>query len=63
MMLVSDNKVIDTIGGGSIEACVIEDARSTKDVTEREYNLGDEEVKRLGMICGGSNKVLFIPIS
>lgn len=63
MMLVSDNKVIDTIGGGAIEACVIEDAHSTKDVTEREYNLGDEEVKRLGMICGGSNRVLFIPVS
>lgn len=62
MMLVMDNKIIDSIGGGAIESAVIEDARRDKSVRIEEYHLNNRDSERLGMICGGSNKVLFIPV-
>lgn len=61
MMFVTDTKVIDSIGGGAIEYAVIEDARNCSEVMIREYHLDNEKSKELGMICGGSNRVLFIP--
>lgn len=62
MMLVNDTMVIDTIGGGSIESSVIEEARKQKKSMIKEYYLNNEQSETLGMICGGSNKILFLPI-
>lgn len=62
MMLVTEKKIIDSIGGGAIESAVIEDARRDKSVRIQEYHLNNRDSERLGMICGGSNKVLFIPV-
>ncbi len=43
------------------------DVRKIEGVSEirafvREYHLNNEESQKLGMICGGSNKILFLPI-
>ena len=62
MMFVTENRTIDSIGGGPVEAAAIRDARNTEGVVVRDYHLNNTESAELGMICGGSNKVLFIPI-
>lgn len=62
MMLVTGEEVIDSIGGGAVEFAAIEDARNCKEVMVKEYHLNNKDSERLGMICGGSNKVLFVPI-
>lgn len=63
MMYVTDSEVIDTIGGGAIEFAAIEDAKICTEVMVKEYTLDSEKSRELGMICGGSAKVLFLPIS
>ena len=62
MMLVNENKIIDTIGGGAIEHAVIETARTNKSAFIRDYTLNNSEAGNLGMVCGGKNTVLFLPI-
>lgn len=62
MMLVTENGQIDTLGGGAIENQVIKDAKLITKPCIKEYNLGPTDVAKLGMICGGTNKVLFIPL-
>ena len=62
MMLVRDNEIIDTIGGGPIEHAVIKDARSNKSAFIKEYSLNNNDAGDLGMACGGKNTVLFIPV-
>ena len=62
MMLVTKDRIIDTIGGGTIEHQVIEDAKECKNVKMETYSLNNEEGSKLGMICGGTNTILFIPI-
>ncbi len=62
MMFVTESKVIDSIGGGAIEFAAIQDARNCCEVMIKEYHLDNEKSRALGMICGGSNTVLFIPI-
>lgn len=62
MMFVTDSKVIGSIGGGTIEFAVIGDARKITEVTTKWYHLDNEKSRELGMICGGSNRVLFIPL-
>lgn len=61
MMLVTPNGQIDTIGGGAIENAAIQDARNITAPTIKEYHLNEED-KTLGMICGGTNKILFVPV-
>ena len=63
MMFVAKDKVIDSVGGGIIEAMVIEKARTITHCTEEEYILDNKTSADTGMICGGYNKVLFIPIN
>lgn len=63
MMLITPDSQIDTLGGGAIENQVIKDAKSTSIPCIREYNLGSSDSAKLGMICGGTNKVLFIPLN
>lgn len=62
MMLVTQDGQIDTIGGGPIEHAVILDARKDPSVCIRHYELGSQESAKLGMICGGTCSVLFLPI-
>lgn len=62
MMLVTEDTTMDSVGGGAVEFAVIEDARAERKATIREYNLNNKDSERLGMICGGSNKILFIPV-
>ncbi len=62
MMLVTTDKIFDSIGGGPIEYEAICDAKNCDRVMIKEYYLTNEESQGLGMICGGSNKVLFVPI-
>lgn len=62
MMLVHKDGVIDTIGGGKVEYQAILDAKECKEVMIKEYDLSNAESATLGMICGGYNKVLFIPV-
>jgi hypothetical protein len=40
----------------------IEDARNCDRCMIKEYKLNQEDLVNLGMICGGTNKVLFIPL-
>ncbi len=62
MMLVTDDTVIDTIGGGKIEYSAICEARRGGGIRSVRYELSAEKSAELGMICGGSNTVLFIPL-
>ena len=62
MMLVTPEKVYDSIGGGAVEFAAIDDARTCDRVMIKEYHLNSKDEENLGMICGGSNKVLFIPV-
>lgn len=63
MMFVTENKTIDTIGGGAVEYAAIEDARANMGkVFIKDYCLNNRTAENLGMICGGENKVLFVPI-
>lgn len=63
MMLVTAHGQIDTLGGGAIENQVIIDAKQVKEPCVKEYNLGPSDASKLGMICGGTNKILFIPLT
>lgn len=62
MMLVTENETLDTVGGGAVEHAVITDARWNPCAAVRRYSLSNEEGSRLGMVCGGSNTVLFLPV-
>lgn len=62
MMLVTQEEVLDTIGGGSVEYTAIQDARNSPQAAIRRYNLNSSDVRNLGMVCGGSNTVLFLPV-
>lgn len=62
MMLVTKDGQIDTIGGGSMEHRVLEEARTITAPCIKEYDLSPADVTKLGMICGGTNTVLFLPI-
>lgn len=62
MMFVGKDYIIDSIGGGAVEYKAIEDARTINEVFIKEYCLNDKAKMELGMICGGINKLLFIPV-
>lgn len=61
-------KIIGSVGGGSVEHAAIAQALKLYDqgeaavITEKEYNLSDREGGELGMICGGGVKIVFFPI-
>lgn len=61
MMFVGEDEVIDTIGGGAVENAVIEDARACREIMIRDYDLASGK-DELDMICGGTNRILFIPL-
>ena len=63
MMLVGDDFVLDTIGGGEVEALAIEDAKKVHGVFIKEYVLDNERSRELGMICGGTQTILFVSLN
>lgn len=62
MMLVEEDGVIGSIGGGEAEYRAIQDAKKMRFTTIREYVLNGSGSNGLDVICGGSIKVLFVPI-
>lgn len=63
MMLVTKDGQIDTLGGGAMENQVLLDAKCITSPCIKEYDLGPSDAAKLGMICGGTNKVLFLPLT
>ncbi|MCI1208833.1 MAG: XdhC family protein [Treponema sp.] len=62
MALSSDGTLIGTIGGGSVEAAARADAERMTETTApfvKFYDLSNSAAADLGMVCGGSVKVLF----
>lgn len=62
MMFVTENRIVDSIGGGAVEFAAIEAARQNREAAIRSYNLNKKEENALDMVCGGSNRVLFLPL-
>ncbi len=64
MMFVGKDYTLDSIGGGAVEVAAIEEARRGFEnrAMLREYHLNHEHGAELGMVCGGSNQVLFVSI-
>lgn len=62
MMFVGKDKIIGSIGGGEAEYLAISHAAKTTSVTMREYHLNNKHADGLDMVCGGTIKVLFIPV-
>jgi xanthine dehydrogenase accessory factor len=62
MMFVGEDQVLGSIGGGESEYLAIEHARSTTQVTTREYRLNNKRADGLDMVCGGTIQVLFVPV-
>ena len=62
MMFVGEDFTVDSIGGGPVEFAAIADARNCNEIMVKKYDLSNAESEKLGMICGGTNTVLFVPI-
>ena len=62
MMFINEKGIIGSIGGGREEYQAILDAKNCHEVMMKHYELNNSESANLGMICGGSNDVLFLPI-
>lgn len=61
MIVAETGEALFSIGGGAFEALVIEDAREALREgrgLEREYRFTEEGENALGMVCGGSARVL-----
>ena len=63
MMLVTEKGIMGSIGGGILEKSVIEAAKGVKQICKETFSLSNEESRSLGMICGGTNEILFIPLN
>ena len=62
MMFVGKDRVLGTIGGGVPEYQAISHAREHPAFDVQEYTLNRAAAKGLDMICGGTIKVVFLPI-
>ena len=62
MMFVGESRVLGSIGGGESEYLAIEHARSITKPAIREYCLNNKHSDGLDMVCGGTIRVLFIPV-
>ena len=62
MMLVTKDGIVGSIGGGNLEKTVMEEALSMKEITKKEYDLSNAQSATLGMICGGKNEILYVPV-
>ena len=59
MFLKENGMSYGSIGGGSVEYEAMKYAAMVKGTEIREYHLSVNDDRNLGMICGGSVKVLF----
>ena len=62
MMFVGKDKVLGTIGGGEPEYRAILHARENPEFSLEEYALNRAAANGLDMICGGTIRVVFIPL-
>lgn len=63
MMLVKgDGSIIGSVGGGIVEHAVMKHALTVTAIEEQTYDLSNSESAKLGMICGGTNRIMFIPL-
>jgi xanthine dehydrogenase accessory factor len=62
MMLVGPDGCVGTVGGGSLEQHVTQLAPHISSIETRSYDVGSSNKNGLGMVCGGSNEILFIPL-
>jgi xanthine dehydrogenase accessory factor len=65
MLVFADGKIMGTVGGGGLEAAVIEEARhAIKSGRPRlsGYSLTPEQAGGLGMVCGGKATVYIEPV-
>jgi xanthine dehydrogenase accessory factor len=65
MLVFEDGSTIGSIGGGSTEASVVEEARRVLDTEKAsltKFKLTQEEAARDGLICGGTVEVFVEPI-
>ena len=62
MMLVTEKGILGSVGGGLLEQKAIDAAKEITTITSKKFLLSNEESAALGMICGGSNQILFVPL-
>lgn len=62
IMFVGKDKTVGSIGGGEAEYLAISHVAETDSVTVREYHLNNKHADGLDMVCGGTIKVLFVPL-
>jgi len=63
MMFIGKDRILGTVGGGEPEYRVIRYAQENPYFSIQEYALNRSAANGLDMICGGTIKVAFIPIS
>ena len=61
-MLVCRDRILGSIGGGQAEFMATEHAKNMTGCNIEEYNLNVTDSDEPGMICGGTIKVMFIPL-
>ena len=62
MMFIGKDRILGTIGGGVPEYRAINHAKEKPEFDMQEYTLNRTAANGLDMICGGTIKVVFIPI-
>ena len=62
MMFVGQNTVLGSIGGGESESLAIARAREITGISTCEYRLNNKREDGLDMVCGGTIRVIFIPV-
>ena len=63
MMFIGKDRILGTVGGGEPEYRAILHAQENSGFSIQEYALNRAAANGLDMICGGTIKVAFIPIS
>jgi xanthine dehydrogenase accessory factor len=63
MMFVGKDNIVGTVGGGEPEYRIIRHAKEHMDFSVQEYALNRGAANGLDMICGGTIKVMFIPVT
>ncbi len=65
MLILEDGSTVGSVGGGSTEAAVLEEARlvlETEKASLRKFELTQQEAAQDGLICGGTLEVFVEPI-
>ena len=62
MMLVTEDHVLGSIGGGEPEYLAIRHAKTLSAVDTKDYTMNNTVANGLDMVCGGRIRVLFLPV-